>query len=153
MSKYNNMKTTFCYRLAFFLFTISCAATALAQDYSWDHLPVITRPVFKKDTFSIAAYGARPDGITLNTTAINNAISQLGNVQSRVGAGENVLNYAINLANSQITNYSAAESGIKDANIAQEASNLTKAQVIQQASVAALAQANSTPQALLKLLQ
>jgi len=62
-------------------------------------------------------------------TAINNAISQLGNVQSRVGAGENVLNYAINLANSQITNYSAAESGIKDANIAQEASNLTKAQV------------------------
>jgi flagellin len=86
-------------------------------------------------------------------TAITNAISQLGNVQSRVGAGENVLNYAINLANSQITNFSAAESGIKDADIATEASNLTKAQVIQQASVAALAQANSTPQALLKLLQ
>jgi flagellin len=86
-------------------------------------------------------------------TAITAAISQLGNVQSRVGAGENVLNYAINLANSQITNFSSAESGIKDANIAQEASNLTKAQVIQQASVAALAQANSTPQALLKLLQ
>jgi flagellin len=86
-------------------------------------------------------------------TAITNAITQLGNVQSRVGAGENVLNYAINLANSQITNFSSAESGIKDANIAEEASNLTKAQVIQQASVAALAQANSTPQALLKLLQ
>ena len=33
MSKYNNMKTTFCYRLAFFLFIISCAATALAQGY------------------------------------------------------------------------------------------------------------------------
>ncbi|HEY3825686.1 MAG TPA: flagellin [Bryobacteraceae bacterium] len=86
-------------------------------------------------------------------TAIGNAITQLGNVQSRVGAGENVLNYAINLANSQITNFSSAESGIKDANIAQEASNLTKAQVIQQASVAALAQANSAPQSLLKLLQ
>jgi flagellin len=85
--------------------------------------------------------------------SITAAITQLGNVQSRVGAGENVLNYAINLANSQITNFSSAESGIKDANIAQEASNLTKAQVIQQASVAALAQANSTPQALLKLLQ
>ncbi|HEX4136678.1 MAG TPA: flagellin [Bryobacteraceae bacterium] len=86
-------------------------------------------------------------------TAIGNAITQLGNVQSRVGAGENVLNYAINLANSQITNFSSAESGIKDANIAQEASNLTKAQVIEQASVAALAQANSAPQSLLKLLQ
>src|ERR1700744_181049 len=83
MSKYNNMKTTFCYRLAFFLFIISCAATALAQDYSWDHLPVITRPVFKKDTFSIAAYGAKPDGITLNTTAINEAIADC----SRKGGG------------------------------------------------------------------
>jgi flagellin len=86
-------------------------------------------------------------------TAINNALSQLGNVQSRVGAGENVLSYAISLANSQITNFSAAESGIKDANVATEAANLTKAQVIQQASVAALAQANSAPQSLLKLLQ
>jgi flagellin len=85
--------------------------------------------------------------------AINNAISQLGNVQSRVGAGENVLSYAISLANSQITNFSSAESSIKDADVATEAANLTKAQVIQQASVAALAQANSTPQALLKLLQ
>jgi flagellin len=85
--------------------------------------------------------------------AINNAISQLGNVQSRVGAGENVLSYAISLANSQITNLSSAESGIKDADVAVEAANLTKAQVIQQASVAALAQANATPQALLKLLQ
>lgn len=85
--------------------------------------------------------------------AINNAITQLGNVQSRVGAGENVLSYAISLANSQITNLSSAESGIKDADVATEAANLTKAQVIQQASVAALAQANATPQALLKLLQ
>jgi flagellin len=86
-------------------------------------------------------------------TAITNAIAQLGNVQSRVGAGENVLSYAINLANSQITNFSSAESGIRDADVATEAANLTKAQVIQQASVAALAQANQTPQALLKLLQ
>jgi flagellin len=85
--------------------------------------------------------------------AINAAVLQLGNIQARVGAGENKLNYAINLANSQITNYSAAESGIKDADIATAAANLTKAQVLQQASVAALAQANSAPQALLKLLQ
>jgi flagellin len=86
-------------------------------------------------------------------SAIDAAVVQLGQVQARVGAGENVLNYGINLANSQITNYSAAESGIKDANVATAAANLTKAQVLQQASVAALAQANSAPQALLKLLQ
>lgn len=86
-------------------------------------------------------------------TAINTALAQVGNVQSRVGAGENKLQYAIDLANSQITNFSAAESRIRDADVAKEAANLTKAQVLEQSSIAAMAQANSAPQAVLKLLQ
>lgn len=86
-------------------------------------------------------------------TALTQAITNLGLTQGIVGAGENKLNYATNLAQSQITNFSAAESGIKDANIAQEAANLTKAQVLQQASLAALSQANSAPQAVLTLLK
>ena len=86
-------------------------------------------------------------------TAIDKAIQTLGNVQGAVGAGENDLNYAIGLATSQITNFSSAESQIRDADVATEASNLTKAQVLEQASVAAMAQANSAPQAILKLLQ
>ena len=69
------------------------------------------------------------------------------------GVAWDYLQYAIGLANSQITNESASESQIRDANIAQEAANLTKSQVLQQSSVAALAQANSSPEALLKLLQ
>jgi flagellin len=86
-------------------------------------------------------------------TAITAAVSNLGLVQGTVGDGENDLTYAIGLANSQITNESAAESNIRDANVAQEAAALTQEQVLQQSSVAALAQANSEPQALLKLLQ
>ena len=86
-------------------------------------------------------------------TAIDTALAQLGQVQSRVGAGENKLGYAISLANSQITNYDATQSGIKDTDVAAAAANLTKAQVLLQSSVAALAQANSAPQALLKLFQ
>lgn len=86
-------------------------------------------------------------------TAIQNALTQLGQVQASVGAGENKLQYAIDLANSQITNVSSAESQIRDADVAKEAANLTKAQVLQQASVAAMAQANASPQAVLKLLQ
>ena len=86
-------------------------------------------------------------------TAIQNALTQLGRVQAAVGAGENKLQYAIDLANSQITNVSAAESQIRDADVATEAANLTKAQVLEQASVAAMAQANASPQAVLKLLQ
>jgi flagellin len=86
-------------------------------------------------------------------TSITNAVKALGLVQGAVGDGENDLTYAIGLANSQITNESAAESNIRDANVAQEAAKLTQGQVLQQSSVAALAQANSEPQALLKLLQ
>jgi flagellin len=86
-------------------------------------------------------------------TNITDAVQALGLVQGNVGDGENDLTYAIGLANSQITNDSAAESNIRDANIAQEATALTQSQVLQQSSVSALAQANSEPQALLKLLQ
>ena len=86
-------------------------------------------------------------------TAITTAISLLGTVQGKVGAGENMLNYASQLAQSQISSFSAAESSIRDADVATEAANLTKAQILEQSSVAALAQANSAPQALLKLLQ
>ena len=85
--------------------------------------------------------------------SINAAIQTLGQVQGRVGAGENTLQYAISLVQSQITNFSSAESQIRDANVAADAANLTKSQVLVQTSIAALAQANNEPQSILKLLQ
>ena len=86
-------------------------------------------------------------------TAVSTAVSKLGSAQAAIGKGENQLSYAISLAQSEITNQSAAESQIRDANVAQQAANLTKAQVLQQASIAAMAQANSAPQAVLALLR
>ena len=86
-------------------------------------------------------------------SAITAAVSALGVAQAAVGKGENELNYAVNLAQSQITNLSSAESQIRDADVAQQAANLSKAQVLQQASIAAMAQANSAPQAVLSLLK
>jgi flagellin len=86
-------------------------------------------------------------------TAIENAVGTLGQVQGRVGSGQNQLQYAINLAQSQISNFSSAEAMIRDTDVAAEAANLTKAQVLQQASMAAMAQANSAPQAVLALLR
>ena len=86
-------------------------------------------------------------------TALTNAVAQLGNAQATVGRGENQFNYAINLAQSELTNTQAAESTIKDADLAAESANLTKAQILIQAGVAALAQANSAPQQVLSLLQ
>ena len=84
---------------------------------------------------------------------ITAAVKKLGVVQGTVGTGQNQLSYAIQLANSQISNFSAAESRIRDADVAAEAANLTKAQVLQQASMAAMAQANSAPEAVLALLR
>ena len=97
--------------------------------------------------------GTGNGGAAAAIIAVTNAVQLLGNVQGTVGAGENDLNYAIGLANSQITNFSGAESGIRDADVAKEAANLTKAQVLEQASVAAMAQANSAPQVILSLLK
>lgn len=111
-------------------------------------------------TFGASGYNSSivpTTGGTNNATsaisAIDNAIKALGLVQGTVGAGENKLQYAIGLAQSQISSFSAAQSQIKDADVAAQAANLTKAQVLTQTSIAALAQANSEPQAVLKLLQ
>lgn len=99
------------------------------------------------DTIDTAAHALQA------ITDLTAAVTTLGQTQGRVGTGENDLNYAISLAQSQITNDAAAESRIRDADVATEAANLTKSQVLEQSSVAALAQANAAPQALLKLLQ
>ena len=86
-------------------------------------------------------------------SAITTAVGLLGAVQGRVGTGQNKLYYAIQLAQSQVASFSAAESRLRDADIAAEAANLTKAQVMEQASLAAMAQANASPQAVLALLR
>jgi len=86
-------------------------------------------------------------------TSLARAIEVLGRVQAVVGRGQNQFNYAVSLASTQLTNLAASESRIRDADLAMEAANLTKAQVLQQAGIAALAQANSAPQAVLSLLR
>lgn len=58
------------------LLKIPAAALAVALSVTASaQLPKVLLPVFRKDTVSIAAHGARPDGITLNTNSINSAIA------------------------------------------------------------------------------
>ena len=85
--------------------------------------------------------------------SLADAVSKLGDSQAVVGRAQNQFNFAISLAQTQLSNLAASESRIRDADLAQEAANLTKAQVLQQAGIAALAQANSAPQAVLSLLR
>ena len=93
------------------------------------------------------------DGAKQAVVALGDAVKQLGVAQAAVGKGQNQLSYAIGLAQSQITNFSSAQAQIRDADVASEAANLTKASVLQQANMAAMAQANSAPQAVLALLR
>ena len=114
-----------------------------------------------QSTMATSAQSGTSGGLDLTTsanaglavTAIGNAVANLGNAQAAVGKGENTLAYATNLAQSQATNEATSESGLRDANMAVEAANLTKAQILLQAGVAALAQANAAPQNILALLK
>jgi flagellin len=111
-----------------------------------------------QSTTVISTTGSQADvstqaGAALAVTTLQSAITKLGVSQAAVGKGENTLNYAVALATSQSTNEAAAESRIRDADLASAAANLSKAQILVQAGTAALAQANSAPQAILALLK
>jgi flagellin len=86
-------------------------------------------------------------------TSIQTAIATLGTIQGAVGSAENRLQFAINLAQSQIVNKTAAESRIRDANVAEESANLTRYSILTQSGLAALAQANNAAASVLALLQ
>jgi flagellin len=84
---------------------------------------------------------------------VTGAITILGTTQGQVGQLQNRLTYAISLAQSQIVNTRAAESRIRDANIAEESANLTRYSILNQSGLAALSQANQSTSAVLSLLR
>jgi len=86
-------------------------------------------------------------------TTLATAVTSLGTVQASVGTIENRLMYAVTLAQSQIVNTMAAESRIRDANIAEESSSLTRYQILTQSGIAVLAQANQSSASVLSLLR
>lgn len=85
--------------------------------------------------------------------AVASAVGVLGSRQAVLGTLENRLEYAVSLAQSQIVNNQAAESRIRDANIATEAANMSRYNILTQSGLAALAQANSQTASVLALLR
>jgi flagellin len=81
------------------------------------------------------------------------AIQQLSQARAKVGATQNRMTVTVsNLAVAQ-ENLTAANSRIRDVDVANESANLTKAQILSQAGLAVLAQANQLPQSALSLLR
>jgi flagellin len=84
---------------------------------------------------------------------LNTAISGIASARADLGAGMNRLQAAAAVIMNQYQNTQAAESNIRDANIAEEIANMTKFQILNQSGIAALTQANTTAQSVLALLQ
>jgi flagellin len=84
---------------------------------------------------------------------VQDAIDTLGDVQNTIGTLQNKLTFAISLAQSQVVNTKAAESRIRDANVAEESANMTRFNILTQSGIAALAQANQSSSSVLSLLR
>ena len=90
---------------------------------------------------------------TSSLAQIDSAISKVSEFRSSFGAVENRIDAKINNLTTLKVNTQAAQSRIEDADFAAETTNMTKAQILSQAATSMLAQANSSKQNLLALLQ
>jgi flagellin len=87
-----------------------------------------------------------------NIDAIGSALSSIADVRATFGAAQNRLEHTINNLSTYEENLRAAESRIRDVDVAQEMVNFTKLNILSQSGNAMLAQANQLPQAVLKLI-
>jgi flagellin len=84
---------------------------------------------------------------------IDNAIQQVSAERSKLGSYQNRLEHTINNLNTSSENLTAAESRIRDVDMAKEMMEFTKNNILSQAAQSMLAQANQQPQGVLQLLQ
>lgn len=92
-------------------------------------------------------------GANAAITTINNAIERVSKERSMLGALQNRLEHTINNLSTASENLSAAESRIRDTDMAKEMMEFTKNSILTQAAQAMLAQANQVPQGVLQLLR
>ena len=91
--------------------------------------------------------------ISMDVSQIDTAITSVSTIRSDLGSVQNRLEHAVsNLGVSQ-ENLTAAESRIRDVDMASEMTNYTKLQILQQSGTAMLAQANQAPQSVLSLIK
>ncbi|MCI8406936.1 MAG: hypothetical protein HFE43_08085 [Oscillospiraceae bacterium] len=119
---------------------------------------------FNKMTVAVndmSASGLGIDGLNIKTAnsasdaidTIKTAINTVSSTRAGMGALQNRLEYTINNLDVAVENLSAANSRIRDTDMAKEMMNYTKMNVLVQSAQAMLAQANQQPQSVLQLLQ
>ena len=116
-------------------------------------LDVTTPQIDPTTTFGAGPYV--PDQATAQAmiTTVNDYIDVISQARATLGAQSNRLEYTIQNLQTTRENMAAAESRIRDTDMAAEMSTLTKQQILMQSSTAMLAQANAQPQSILSLFQ
>ena len=99
------------------------------------------------------AYVSTQDAANKAIDMVDSAVKTVSMQRAGLGALQNRLEYTVNNLTTTNENLTAAESQIRDTDMATEMINYTKNNILQQASQAMLAQANQQPQAILQLLQ
>jgi flagellin len=118
------------------------------------------------DTLTVNLSSARTSALGIDTldvgstgdpsaalTAIDTAIDSVSSARGRLGSTQNRLQSTISTLSTSSENLAAAESRIRDVDMAYETANLTRLQIMQQAAVGMLAQTNALPQTALQLLR
>jgi len=110
-------------------------------------------------TLSATTLGLNASVLTSDTaaqtalTAISAAVATVAASLGAVGASVNQLNADSSVESTEVTNLTAAQNNVQDADIGKTVSDMTQYNVLQQTGMAALSQANSAQQNVLKLLQ
>ena len=98
------------------------------------------------------SYAALTQSGTTDISEIDVAIKNVSTARATFGAVQNRLDHSLSVAASSQENLTAAESRIRDVDMADEMVALTKNQILSQAGTAMLSQANQAPQSVLRLL-
>jgi flagellin len=98
------------------------------------------------------SYASLTQAGTTDISEIDSAITKVSTARATFGAVQNRLDHSLSVSASYQENLTAAESRIRDVDMADEMVSLTKNQILSQAGTAMLSQANQAPQSVLRLL-
>lgn len=107
--------------------------------------------VFGTQTFTVG--DGSSVAVTVNSLSSSSTLSDVNNVLAAIGAGQNRLEYTIQNTKSAVVFVKAAESTIRDVDMAEEMANFTKNNILTQAAQAMLSQANQGAQSVLQILR
>jgi flagellin len=106
-----------------------------------------------KDNVEFALDVSSHEKATAAISVLSDAITAVSSERSKLGAYQNRLEHTINNLGTSSENLTAAESRIRDVDMAKQMMEYTKNNILSQAATAMLAQANQTPQGVLQLLK